>query len=324
VASKYISVFVPVFNGEKYLGELIDSVLHQKLPKGYKLDFIIIDSGSSDSSVSIIKAYGNLIRFSEIPNSEYGHGKTRQKAAEMAKGEIIAYLSQDATPTSHSWLRNLIEPFFLSEKIGCVFGRQIPRPFAVPTIKREVSSVFNQLGHPASYGIFPHISLIDGSVIGVADSFFSDVNSAVRVSLLQSTIPFRDVAYAEDQGLAEDMQKQGYLKVYSGGGSVWHSNEYTAKEYFHRKYDEYLGLLNSTSKKIERSKKELLIGWIKPTVKDISFSLSDNEYNLRAKLKFILKAPIYNIGAQRGKYLAIKTANNSSAHKRYSLESRRK
>ena len=38
--------------------------------------------------------------------------------------------------------------------------------------------------------------------------FFSDVNSAVRKSLLVGDVPFKNVKYAEDQSLAEDMQKK--------------------------------------------------------------------------------------------------------------------
>jgi len=323
-ASKYISVFIPTYNGQDYICESIDTILVQELPKGYVLELIVIDSGSKDKTVELIKSsYTDKITFLEIPNSEFGHGKTRQKAAEMAKGEYILFLSQDATPHSNRWLINMIEPFFISDKVGCVFGRQIPRPFSVPTIKREVASVFGGLGAPDSIILHRNKSLVDKQDTNSLNTFFSDVNSAVRKDLILK-IPFRDVKYAEDQALAEDMQKHGYLKAYSPLGAVWHSNEYTAKEYYHRKFDEYVGLQESIATKLTPSLKSLLLGWIHPTIDDIKFIRRDGEYNKRAKVKFALLCPIYNINMQRGKYDAIKYLDNPKKRSTLSLEARNK
>jgi rhamnosyltransferase len=323
VSNKYITVFVPTYNGEGYIQPLIESVLKQQLPSGYKLELMITDSGSKDKTVEEIQPYADRVEFDQIPNSEYGHGKTRQRAAERAKGEFILYLSQDATPAHDRWLINMIEPFFISDKVGGVFGRQIPRPFAVPTIKREVASVFGALGAPDSIIIHRHKSLVDSQPTNALNSFFSDVNSAIRKDLIKK-IPFRDVKYAEDQALAEDLQNAGYLKAYSPAGAVWHSNEYTAKEYYHRKFDEYTGLINSVGYELKPSIKSLLFGWIKPTLRDWSFNRRDGEYNRRAKIKFFFLSPLYNYYGGLGKYHAAKYKHNASKHEAISLESRRK
>lgn len=321
---KYITVFIPTYNGEKYIGECIEAVLHQELPKGYSLELLIIDSGSKDKTVEIIESlYLNKVTFSKIPNNEFGHGKTRQKAAEMAKGEFILFLTQDATPSHYRWIINMIEPFFISDKVGAVFGRQIPRPFSVPTIKREVAGVFGGIGAPDALILHREKSLVDGKIVNPLNSFFSDVNSAIRKDL-NRIIPFRDVKYAEDQALGEDIQNAGYLKAYTPQGSVWHSNEYTAKEYYHRKFDEYIGLQESTSRQFKASLKSLLLGWIRPTLADWKFTRHDQEYNLRAKIKFILLAPAYNFYMQLGKYHAIKYIDNPEARRRTSLEARNK
>jgi rhamnosyltransferase len=321
--SKFITVFIPTYNGDKYLHESIDSIFNQKLPKGYQLELMITDSGSTDKTVAIIEEYKDRIVFNKIPNSEYGHGKTRQRAAEHAKGDYIIFLSQDATPQSERWLINMIEPFFLSDKVGCVFGRQVPRPFSVPTIKREVSSVFGSIGAPDSIILHRNKSLVDGTITNQLNTFFSDVNSAIRKDLVNE-VPFRDVKYAEDQALAEDMQSAGYLKAYSPIGVVWHSNEYTAKEYYHRKFDEYIGLQESTNTQLNKSLKSLLGGWIHPTIDDIKFALRDREYNRRARIKFIMAVPLYNFYLQLGKYRAIKYIDNPKMRAKISLEERSK
>lgn len=322
-ATKYITVFVPTYNGEKYLGESINAILSQELPKGYKLELLITDSGSKDRSVDIIKAYGDKVTFDQISNSEFSHGRTRQRAAEKAKGEYILFITQDATPTDTHWIINMVEPFQISNRIGCVFGRQIPRPYAVPTIKREVSSVFNGFGAHNSIVIHNKRSL--ASVFDHPDYnyFFSDVNSAIRKDLIHE-IPFRDVKYAEDMALAEDMEAAGYLKAYSPRGAVWHSNEYSFQQYYHRKFDEFLGIQHSTNQTLKMTTKEWLLGWIKPTLADWSFIRHDREYNLRAKLKFFVIAPIFNINEKRGKHDAIKYSHNEEEVTNRSLEQRGK
>jgi rhamnosyltransferase len=324
-SSKFISVFIPTFNGEKYIQELINGVLDQELPLGYKLEFIIIDSGSKDTTVNIIKEnYLDKLNFLEITNSEFGHGKTRQRAAEMAKGEFILFLSQDASPHNRRWLINMLEPFFMSDKVGCVFGRQIPRPDAAATIKREVSSVFGGLGALDSLVVYRYESLIDNKNTGSLNTFFSDVNSAVRRNLLVTTVPFRDVQYAEDQALAEDMQKAGYLKAYAPLGAVWHSNEYTVREYYHRKFDEYIGLQESTGLTATPSLRSLLLGWIRPTILDYKFIRHDREYGAKSKLLWYLRSPSYNFALQLGKYHAFRHIHNSALRRKKSLEAGRR
>jgi rhamnosyltransferase len=320
---KYISVFVPTYNAGEYMKPLMDAVLEQELPKGYNLEFLITDSGSKDTTVETIKSYGDKVLLNEIPNSEFGHGKTRQAAAERAKGEFILFLSQDATPASSKWLINMIEPFYISPKIGCVFGRQIPRPFSVPTIKREVATVFGGIGAPDSIVLHREKSLVDNAQMNPINTFFSDVNSAIRKDLVK-IIPFRDVAYAEDQALAEDMQNNGYLKAYSPAGSVWHSNEYSAKEYYHRKFDEYIGLQESISSNLTASLRSLVLGWIKPTIDDWKFIKHDGEYNYRAKIKYFFMSPAYNFYLQLGKYHSIKYFHNKIMRDKISLEARNK
>ncbi len=322
--SNYISVFIPVFNGEKYLRECLDAVLAQDLPKNTKLEVIVIDSGSKDSSVEILASYGKKILFHQIPNTEFGHGKTRDKAARMAKGEFILFLTQDATPANNRWLINMIEPFYVSEKVGCVFGRQIPRPFSVPTIKREVATAFGGLGASDAITLHRNTSLVDGEETNSLNTFFSDANSAVRRELLLNEVPFRHLPYAEDQALAEDMQNKGYLKAYASIGAVLHSNEYTAKEYYHRKFDEYTALIESLGYDEKPRLKNLLLGWVRPTLADYKFIKADGEYNRRAKLKFLFWAPLYNMYLQLGKYRALKYYGNNKKREKLSLEAKAK
>lgn len=323
-SDKYISVFIPTYNGDKYLGECLEAILNQELPEGYQLEVLVTDSGSTDKTLEILELYKDRVIVDAIPNSEYGHGKTRQRAAMRAKGEFILYLSQDASPSHYRWLLNMIEPFYISDRVGCVFGRQHARPDAAATIKREVNGVFGGVGAPDALVIHRFASLVDGKATNPLNSFFSDVNSAVRRELLTGAVPFRDVKYAEDQALAEDMQQHGYLKAYAPLGEVWHSNEYTVDEYYKRKFDEYIGLQESTSTVLTASPRSLLLGWIRPTIADYKFIRRDRDYGAKSKLLWFVRSPLYNIAMQRGKYAAIKHYNDPEIRKKISLEAGRR
>lgn len=184
---KYISVFIPVYNGEKYLKESIDAILSQKLPQGYELELLITDSGSTDNSIEILKSYKKSIFLRQIPNTEFGHGKTRQQAVDNAKGEYVLFLSQDATPMNDRWIINMIEPFLLNENIGCVFGRQVPRPTAIPTIKREVATVFANLSSPDTIAVHRYKSMVDQVNTNAINTFFRMLTQLLReVCLLKN------------------------------------------------------------------------------------------------------------------------------------------
>lgn len=316
---KYITVFMPVFNGEDYLDESLTAIEGQKLPRGYGLEILVIDSGSRDSSVDIIKKH-SAVTFLEIPNREFSHGGTRDRAAKMAKGEFILFITQDATPASDRWLLNMIEPFFVSDKVGCVFGQQIPRSDAPATIKREVSTVFNSLGTHDSIVIHRQKSLVDNEPVAPLNAFFSDANSAVRTALLNGSVPFRHVSYSEDQLLAQDMLEKGYLKAYSPSGAVIHSNQYTARQYLKRKYDETIGVQDSLGITLSIGKKELLFGTIKSTVADWIFISRDKQYPFVSKLKQIVVSPLYNLNMRLGILLATRYRSSGRVKRLFSLE----
>lgn len=87
-----ISVIMPVYNGEKYLREAIDSVLSQTFSD---FEFIIINDCSKDKTVDIINSY-NDERIILINNDKnLGIAKTLNKGIEKAKGKYIARMDAD-------------------------------------------------------------------------------------------------------------------------------------------------------------------------------------------------------------------------------------
>jgi glycosyltransferase involved in cell wall biosynthesis len=86
-----ITVLMPVYNCEKYLKEAMDSILNQTLQS---FEFLIIDDGSTDTSLDIIKSYhDDRIRLLSISNS--GVAKALNYGLNVASGKYIARMDAD-------------------------------------------------------------------------------------------------------------------------------------------------------------------------------------------------------------------------------------
>lgn len=86
-----ISVVMPVYNGEKYLNEAIDSVLNQSF---IDFEFIIVNDGSTDSSESIILKYKDS-RIKYIKQENTGLGGALRNGCNFAEGVYIARMDSD-------------------------------------------------------------------------------------------------------------------------------------------------------------------------------------------------------------------------------------
>lgn len=313
------TVTILTFNAEPWIRELLESVERQQAP--FDFEILVIDSGSSDATIAIIKKFPR-VRLHQIPNSEFGHGKTRNLAATIAHGEFIVYLTHDAVPATQHWLEEMIRPFGLSESVACVYGKQIPRPDCCPTVKRDVIGVFAGFGPDHFIMVQQANSNITHQASLDAITFFSDVNSAVRRELLINTLPYRDLNYSEDYAFGRDVIAAGLVKAYAPLGAVIHSHSYPPMKYFRRMYDEMLGIKKATGQTLD-TRMWFHIAWtLKATLKDWRFIIRDPSYRLRTKLKFVMQAPFYNAFRRIAIRLSTKSQLPMWAHRFLSLEHR--
>src|SRR5215510_7858922 len=85
-----ISCIVPVFNGERYLREALDSILVQTYQP---LEIIVADDGSTDETAAIVSSYGEQVRHLFQPNA--GVAAACNLGLGAAHGEFIAFLAAD-------------------------------------------------------------------------------------------------------------------------------------------------------------------------------------------------------------------------------------
>jgi glycosyltransferase involved in cell wall biosynthesis len=136
-----VSAIIPVFNGERYLAEALDSIRGQTVPPA---EIIVVDDGSTDGSAALVRAAG--VRLIQQPNRGVASARNRGLAA--ASGDLIAYLDQDDVwPTGRlaaqlAALERHPDAGILSGRIR-VLDRPIPgRPWSA-TGDRELSVALN-------------------------------------------------------------------------------------------------------------------------------------------------------------------------------------
>lgn len=95
-AASNVSYIVPVFNGEVYLAEALDSIFAQTVPA---LEVLVIDDGSSDGTPAVARSYGDRITYLRQPHA--GQSVARNHGVRVARGDLVAFLDADdlAHPT---------------------------------------------------------------------------------------------------------------------------------------------------------------------------------------------------------------------------------
>ena len=88
--SPLISCIVPVYNGERYIKEALDSILAQTYRP---LEIIVADDGSTDGTESVVANYGNRVRCLWQPNA--GPAAAWNLGVRAAQGEFVVFLDSD-------------------------------------------------------------------------------------------------------------------------------------------------------------------------------------------------------------------------------------
>ena len=87
-----VSVIIPTYNRAHVLGRAIDSVLKQTEKN---IEIIVVDDGSCDDTEALMETYvGEKVRFVKVPENG-GPSKARNRGAELAMGEYIAFQDSD-------------------------------------------------------------------------------------------------------------------------------------------------------------------------------------------------------------------------------------
>jgi rhamnosyltransferase len=218
------SISILTKNEERNIGACLDGVFSQK--DVGKFEVILVDSGSTDATLSIARGYP--IRIEEISPQAFHHARTRNYAASLGTAPIIVNLSGDAIPASDVWLRNMLANFSDSG-VGAVYGRQLPKPGSTAERQDTFDAVYGDVR------VVKDPAHRNG--LGYRFYHFSDVNSAIRRSVWESGPYPENLKMFEDLAIAKRILDAGWKIVYEPEAPVFHSHHYDAKQLFKRYFD---------------------------------------------------------------------------------------
>jgi glycosyltransferase involved in cell wall biosynthesis len=227
-----VSVVIPTLNGGADLTRLLDAISIQEGP--FRPRVVAVDSGSTDCTLDVLRAHG--ARILTVASSEFNHGDTRNQALRSIETEFAVLTVQDALPTSHTWLAQLVEPLVRDSTLAGTWARQRPRENASRLTAHYLG---NWIGTDASARIIGPLTTEQLAALTPAERHlacaFDNVCSCIRVAVWRQH-PFRTTPIAEDLEWAMHVLQSGHRLAFVPDAVVWHSHERSALYELRRTY----------------------------------------------------------------------------------------
>jgi rhamnosyltransferase len=205
------SIVIRAYNEEKYIRRLLEGIQHQTLKE---VEMVLVDSGSTDSTVSIAESYG--VRLVRIPPNEFTFGRSLNYGIEEATREFIVIASAHVYPVYPDWLESLLRPFE-DDMLALTYGKQRGADFA----KFSEQQIFHQW--------YP-----DGSKPKQETAFCNNANAAIRKSLWKKNNFDETLTGLEDLAWAKWAKEQGLAIAYVAEAEIIHAHHETPRAVLNR------------------------------------------------------------------------------------------
>lgn len=231
------SVVILTRNGRPEVQDCLAAVFDQETD--WPFEVIAIDSGSEDGTLEVVSRHP--VRLVEIPSEEFNHGATRNLGAELASGDFVVFLTQDAIPASSQWLSSLVSALD-DPRVAGAFSRQIPRADAHALVKRSLSlwvagSDRRSVKSIPEDGGYSRMTPFERYHLAA----FDNVSSCIRRTAWQH-LPFNPVSFGEDIDWAQRALQAGHFLVYEPASQVVHSHNRSPGYEFRRTYLDHQNL----------------------------------------------------------------------------------
>lgn len=113
-----VSIITVVFNGEKYLEQTIQNVVSQTYDN---TEYIVIDGGSTDGTLDIIRKYEDKIAY-WISEKDEGISDALNKGIKLSSGEVIGIIHSDDYYASKDVVLSIVSEFNKHQKIKAIYG----------------------------------------------------------------------------------------------------------------------------------------------------------------------------------------------------------
>jgi glycosyltransferase involved in cell wall biosynthesis len=117
-----VSIITPSYNQGRFIEETLLSVKNQDYPN---IEHIIIDGGSKDNTLEILKKHEGTYNLCWLSESDRGQSDAVNKGFRMAKGEIVGWLNSDDVYFSRDVISYVVNKFLELKDTGVIYGNSV-------------------------------------------------------------------------------------------------------------------------------------------------------------------------------------------------------
>ena len=205
------SIIIRAYNEEKHIGRLLEGIRQQTVTD---VEIILVDSGSTDGTVSIAESFG--ARVVRIRPEEFTFGRSLNFGVRAATRELVVIASAHVYPVYPDWLETLLRPFE-NPQVALTYGKQR----GPATAKYSEQQIYHQW--------YPETSQPNQET-----AFCNNANAAIRKSLWEQHPYDETLTGLEDLEWARWAKQQGGAIAYVAEAEIIHIHNETPSGVFNR------------------------------------------------------------------------------------------
>ena len=221
-----VDAVIPAYKPGHDLRELVEKLLDQTVRLG-PIIIINTDREFFDEKEYLIAP---AVEVAHITRHEFDHAGTRDMGLRMSDADYVLFMTMDAIPKDNYLVEKLLSGFRRADNIAVSYARQLPKKDC-----NRIEQITREFNYPAQSRVQTSDDIKE---LGIKAYFCSDVCAMYDTSIYRSLGGFKAPAiFNEDMVYAAGALDAGYAVSYCADALVYHSHNYTGRQYYRRNFD---------------------------------------------------------------------------------------
>ncbi|MBI4127661.1 MAG: glycosyltransferase [Parcubacteria group bacterium] len=209
-----VSILIPCYNEEKTIAQCLTAALDQSERAD---EIIVVDDGSTDQSLAIVKGFGDQIKVVRLPRNSGNKSYAQEYGLRSITGDIVITTDADSL-LHHDFARN-VRRDFADPSVAAVAGYVKSLRYSWITSCREIDYVITQDIHKVAQSYINYLFVIPGCA------------GAFRTELFKDHILFDHDTITEDLDFTYKLHERGFAITYDREAIVYTQDPPTLKAY---------------------------------------------------------------------------------------------